>query len=365
MSASYDAVIVGARVAGSGLAIRLARSGRSVLMIDRSPYGSDTLSSHGFGGMAMTQAVKLGVIDELVETGAPKLGAFRIDFDGQTMIMPMDDRSGGFTLSIRRTTLDPILVEHARRAGAEVRHGVAARGLLFDGDRVVGITIENEDGSIEDVAARIVIGADGRHSHVAEWAGARIYDRVASPSCAIYGYYEGFEPPETGWSIQFICGDGIDSLVAPSDGGVTAILVIYDPERFEQERRGGVEAFEAAARSIPVLRDQLRSAKLVSKLRPSGLRELECFFRVPYGKGWALVGDAGYKEHPGGRTWHWQRTSLRGAPPSVSRRSVEQRQGGRSVPRSLPHASRRAFQGFRSLHPHAGEHQSHEDHADG
>lgn len=299
MTASYDVVIVGGRVAGCGLAIRLARSGRSVLIIERSPYGSDTLSSHGFGGMAMSQLTKLGVIDELIATDAPRLGNFRIDFDGQTIIMPQQDPARqNFTLSIRRVTLDPILVDHARRAGAEVRHDVVARGLLRDGDRVVGVTIENKDGSTEDVLARMVVGADGRHSNIAEWAGAEIYERVPTPSCAIYAYYEDFMPPETGWAIQFICGDGIDSVIAPSDGGLTAILVIYDPERFEAEKRGGVDAFEASARSIPVLREQLSGARLASRLRPSGMRELECFFRVPWGKGWALIGDAGYKEHP-------------------------------------------------------------------
>jgi flavin-dependent dehydrogenase len=294
---SFDAVIVGGRVAGCGLAIRMARSGRSVLAIEKSPYGSDTLSSHGFGGMAMGQLTKLGVIDDVTALDAPRLKDFRIDFNGMAMPMPVMNEFG-FTLSIRRTTLDPILVDHARKAGAEVRHGVTARGLLFEGDRVVGLTIEDEDGVIEDVHARIVVGADGRHSKVAEWVDAPIYERVTTPSCATYAYYEGFVPPQSGWCIQFACGDGIDSLAAPSDGGVTAILVIYPKDRYEEAKRGGIERFEYDARSIPVLGDQLREAELVSRLRPAGERELECFFRKPYGPGWALVGDAGYKEHP-------------------------------------------------------------------
>ena len=49
---------------------------------------------------------------------------------------------------------------------------------------------------------------------------------------------------------------------------------------------------------MPVLGEQMRNARLVSKLRPSGPRELDCHFRVPWGPGWALVGDAAYKEHP-------------------------------------------------------------------
>ena len=42
----YDVIIVGARVAGSSLAILLGRQGRRVLLVDRDPFPSDTLSTH-------------------------------------------------------------------------------------------------------------------------------------------------------------------------------------------------------------------------------------------------------------------------------------------------------------------------------
>ena len=42
----YDAIIVGARVAGSPLAMLLARKGHRVLLVDKAGFPSDTISTH-------------------------------------------------------------------------------------------------------------------------------------------------------------------------------------------------------------------------------------------------------------------------------------------------------------------------------
>jgi flavin-dependent dehydrogenase len=42
----YDAIVVGARCAGSPTAMLLARKGYNVLVVDRATFPSDTLSTH-------------------------------------------------------------------------------------------------------------------------------------------------------------------------------------------------------------------------------------------------------------------------------------------------------------------------------
>ena len=44
----YDVAIVGARCAGSALALMLAREGLNVLVIDRTTFPSDTMSAISF-----------------------------------------------------------------------------------------------------------------------------------------------------------------------------------------------------------------------------------------------------------------------------------------------------------------------------
>jgi len=88
--------------------------------------------------------------------------------------------------------LDPILVDAARDASAEVRFGVAVTDLRRDGNgRVTGIVGRDERGSSLVVGARITIGADGMGSMVSRLAGAPT-DRVAANAAAfIYGYWDG------------------------------------------------------------------------------------------------------------------------------------------------------------------------------
>ena len=72
--AGWDAVVVGARVAGASTALLLARAGLRVLVVDRARRGSDTLSTHALmrGGVLLLQ--RWGLLDGVVATGAPPVG---------------------------------------------------------------------------------------------------------------------------------------------------------------------------------------------------------------------------------------------------------------------------------------------------
>jgi 2-polyprenyl-6-methoxyphenol hydroxylase-like FAD-dependent oxidoreductase len=62
---SYDAVIVGARCAGSPLAARLAERGWSVLIVDREPPPADTLSSHYLFPNTLPRLRELGALAQI------------------------------------------------------------------------------------------------------------------------------------------------------------------------------------------------------------------------------------------------------------------------------------------------------------
>jgi 2-polyprenyl-6-methoxyphenol hydroxylase-like FAD-dependent oxidoreductase len=71
MSGEYDVVVVGARVAGASTALLLARAGARVALVDRAPYGTDTLSTHAFMRAGALQLRRWGLLDEVVAAGAP------------------------------------------------------------------------------------------------------------------------------------------------------------------------------------------------------------------------------------------------------------------------------------------------------
>jgi flavin-dependent dehydrogenase len=69
----YDAIIVGARVAGSSLAILLGRQGRRVLLIDKDRFPSDTLSTHLLKPPAVELLGRLGALAEVEAPGLRRL----------------------------------------------------------------------------------------------------------------------------------------------------------------------------------------------------------------------------------------------------------------------------------------------------
>src|SRR5262249_46651424 len=154
----YDAVIVGARVAGSPTAMLLARKGHRVLVVDRASFPSDTLSTHYIHQPGVARLRRWGLLDRLLATDCPPALGLAFDvgpFALRGAPVPIDGVAEGY--APRRTVLDALLVEAAADAGAEVRTGFSVDEIVFEDGRVVGVrsgdTVER---------ARVVVGADGR-----------------------------------------------------------------------------------------------------------------------------------------------------------------------------------------------------------
>src|SRR5262245_36511639 len=117
----YDVVIVGARCAGAATALLLARRGLRVLAIDRGRHGSDTVSTHALMRAGVLQLARWGVLDAVKAAGTPvvRSTSFHYGDDVVTVqIKPHNDVEGLY--APRRTVIDRLLVDAARRAGAEI-----------------------------------------------------------------------------------------------------------------------------------------------------------------------------------------------------------------------------------------------------
>jgi 2-polyprenyl-6-methoxyphenol hydroxylase-like FAD-dependent oxidoreductase len=80
MNTAYDAIIVGARCAGSPTALLLARKGYRVLVVDRATFPSDTVSTHVVHPMGVAALARWGLIDRLTATGCPPIHTYDFDF---------------------------------------------------------------------------------------------------------------------------------------------------------------------------------------------------------------------------------------------------------------------------------------------
>jgi 2-polyprenyl-6-methoxyphenol hydroxylase-like FAD-dependent oxidoreductase len=294
----WDVVIVGARCAGAVTALHFARSGRSVLMLDRARLASDTLSTHVLVPPAIGQLKELGLLDAVCATGAPPVHTFLVEFSGKAFPSPVEGPSD-YLLCVRRIVLDPLLVHAAEQAGATVRSQVRVEALLWENDRVAGVRCRDKNGRRFTEKAHLVVGADGRHSLVAQQVHTSEYDVLECENGVFYAYFAGVGPSVAGADVlQFASGPGCEALSCPCDGDLHVVLLSVSRDEFIHINAQGPAAYEARLRTIPSLAPRLQHARRVSKLYPANPREMRGYFRTPYGPGWVLVGDAGYYAHP-------------------------------------------------------------------
>src|SRR6185436_11006366 len=76
MSKQYDAIVVGARCAGSPTAMLLARKGYRVLAVDRATFPSYTISSHLIHPPGLGALKRWGLFDRVVATGCPAIDTY-------------------------------------------------------------------------------------------------------------------------------------------------------------------------------------------------------------------------------------------------------------------------------------------------
>jgi flavin-dependent dehydrogenase len=188
----YDVIVVGTRVAGASTAMLLARHGLKVLAVDRARFPSDTVSTHQIQVPGVARLQRWGLLDGVIAAGTPPVRRVRFD-PGPVVLrgrLPIVDGADAI-YSPRRTVLDALLVDAARAAGAEVRERFVVEDLVTADDRVIGVRGRTDGGATVQERARLVVGADGRHSLVARRVDPPI-DREAPPcSVAVYTYWSG------------------------------------------------------------------------------------------------------------------------------------------------------------------------------
>jgi flavin-dependent dehydrogenase len=292
MATDYDAIIVGARCAGSPTAMLLARRGHRVLMVDRAAFPSDTLSTHMIHAPGVAALDRWGLLYRVVATGCPPIERYSFDFGPFSITgapRPYDGHSTGY--APRRRVLDKILVDAAREAGVDVREHFNVDEVVVEDGAVVGIRGHGEDGEQVLERARIVVGADGRNSHVAKALDTEEYNEKPRLQWSYYSYYSGL--PVDGFEVHIRPGRGW-AAVSTNDG--LTMVVVGWPYAESGTYKSDVEAnFLKTFELAPEFAERIRAAKRVEPFNGGAVPN---FFRKPYGPGWALVGDAGYNKDP-------------------------------------------------------------------
>lgn len=213
------------------------------------------------------------------------------DVDGHIFTEPVEGSDGyNYVLCIRRIILDDILVRRVRREpSVTLRAGATVRSLLREGERVRGVAFTHE-GAEGEATARVVVGADGIRSVVARSVTPVAEQAEPVRRAMYYGYFAGLAPQEPPAAEHHYRGNEL-VYVFPCDTGLALVAVSVPIAEFGDWKQDGRRLFLERLRARPALAPRLAQAEWVGKLYGAG--DIPCYVRVPYGPGWALVGDAG------------------------------------------------------------------------
>lgn len=287
----YDVIIVGGRVAGSVLAALLGQQGYRVLLLEKAHFPSDTLSTHFFRAPALRVFERLDVLDQ-VKSAAPPLTTVWNYIDGHVISEPVNTPEDHlrFFLCERRLTLDWILFQRVgQETTVEVRLGARAKELIWRAARVTGIRWQEADGEHE-ASARVVVGADGFYSTLAQSLQPAYETQFPVRRCMYYTYFHGIESlEEESFAEHHFVGDTL-AYVFPTDADLTLVAVSTSISAFPSFKKEPWKQLRTHLESLPLLAPRLEHAEIAAEVKGAG--NIPCYQRVPYGPGWALVGDA-------------------------------------------------------------------------
>jgi flavin-dependent dehydrogenase len=292
MRTTWDAIVVGAGPAGSATALRLARAGRRVLLLDRARFPRDKACSEYTSPEAVRQLDALGVLAAVEAHGTTALTGSSVTGALGGGIAGRFDAAGGTPfrttgLALPRLLLDAALVDAARAGGVTVQEGARVRHLARQADGTMSLACDGVGGGpVATLTARVVVGADGLRSTVARAAGLRRQGRLRRT--AFVAHVQGV----TGLARQAELHVGRAGYVGlnPLTADVANVALVVPAAR-AREARGDVTSFMAQAlETLPGVRGRVDLDRTVREILVTGPFDASC--RRSTADGLLLVGDA-------------------------------------------------------------------------
>jgi menaquinone-9 beta-reductase len=286
-----DVLVAGAGPAGSATAAFLARSGYTVLAVDRAGFPRDKACSEYMSPETVRILSRLGVVEALEKAGAAALEGMKVNAPRGAVAHGRFALAGHQPfrptgLSISRRILDHELVVAARRAGAVVAERTCLEELLYDGGVVSGAVVRNRAGQRHSVRARLTVGADGLRSIVARRLGRRTHGRPRR--VAFVAHVAGVEGMGSSAELHFR-DTGLVGLNAIGHGRTNVTLVV--PAEHAAPARGRVEQFfSEMVGQFPVIGERVQAGEVEGPVMATG--PFAARSRRVVGPGALLVGDA-------------------------------------------------------------------------
>jgi 2-polyprenyl-6-methoxyphenol hydroxylase-like FAD-dependent oxidoreductase len=288
ISTRYDAVVVGASLAGCASAIMLAREGARVALVEQRP-DSDAykkICSHYIQSSAVASLERLGLLEPMIGAGAVR-SRVRLHTPWG-WIEPPGKSSVPSGVNLRREILDPLIRETAASTpGVDLMLGYTVHELLREGEVVSGALARNTAGEELRLRSKLLVGADGRGSRVAKLAGVAS-KTVPHGRVAFGGYFEG-PPPQGSPDASFWLLDPDMAAAFPTDSGLTFYAAMPVKERAGEFRDDPAKALVAMLDGLPD-GPPIAASRMIQPAQ--GKLDMTNVANTPAAPGLALVGDA-------------------------------------------------------------------------
>jgi 2-polyprenyl-6-methoxyphenol hydroxylase-like FAD-dependent oxidoreductase len=286
----HHAVVVGSGPAGSAAAALLGQQGLRVALLEahRDPGHYKRLCTHYIQSSALPVLQRLGLDTALEAAGAVPNGLHMWTRYGWIHEPPTDHRPAhGY--NVRRQTLDPLMrAAAADTAGVDLLLGAKVTGLSRDQQGRVDGVLARVDGQQQRIGARLVVGADGKASRVAESAGLTPKE---SPN-GRFGYfaqYRGISLP-AGHAVQMWQRPPDAAYLFANEDGVTVVAAMPGKQRLGDFADDRERALLACFEGFPDVPDLSRAERVSDIVGTQDYPSLTR--RRVAGPGVALLGDA-------------------------------------------------------------------------
>jgi 2-polyprenyl-6-methoxyphenol hydroxylase-like FAD-dependent oxidoreductase len=226
MSISYDLVIAGGGLGGAALAKNMAEHGAKVLVIEREREFKDRVRGECMFPWGNAEAHSLGVAGSLSEAGGYDIhwmdvyvGPDRVE---RREIVPTTPQKLP-CLACYHPAMQESLLRAAAAAGATVRRGATVREAKTGAARAL---VVEEDGRVETIPARLVVGAEGRSSAVRTSAHFTV---LRDPEDAMIAgvLLENVSSPEVTLEVTYNFAQGQIVIVIPQGNGRARMYMCY------------------------------------------------------------------------------------------------------------------------------------------
>ena len=291
--AEYDAVIVGASLAGCATAIAMGRAGASVALVEKrpDPAAFKRMCSHFIQASAIPALERLDLLGPIMEAGGVRSRMRAWTPWGWIEAPPSKAREA---VNLRRELLDPLVREAATATpGVELMLGLSAEQLVRESGVVRGVVVRGPSGEETTLAAQLVVGADGRDSRIAELAAVKT--KTSRHGRFAYGAYFDGPPAVADGASSIWMLDPHWAAAFPTDSGLVFYAAMPTKDRMPEFRRdpeGALVSFVNSVPEAPPIQVSRRVGPVLGKI------EMPNKVRVPVAPGLALVGDAAMAVDP-------------------------------------------------------------------